>query len=417
MTRVAGSLLASKPGLVAAALAVMCAAMFARAIAWHAILAAAPTWRRASRRDAMQGTFIGVLMSATLPARMGEPSRALIVARRIGRARETLPVVLGTMVSQTLLNLLALALLAAAMLSSADFGELERHGRLILFARPRPLGGGAVRRGAAVAGSRSAAATRGRMRLLRAARAALAGAPGRRRARDLASPRRRPGPRSLQLAAWALQLLACWLLLYAFGLQSGAGVGAAAAVLFAVNVTAALPATPANVGVFQAACVAVLAGAYHVSTPEAIAFAIVLQLIELADRADHGPAGARQRGPLLAGGAPAHQPRHAGPAGAAAAQRRPRSPTRPSPRAATAPDRDEERPCVYLLRCSDGSLYTGWTTRIEHRLERHRAGKASRYTASRLPVELAAVLPMADRRKPAARRPGSSGSTGPPSSA
>ena len=84
--------------LVAAALAVMCVAMFARAIAWHAILGAAPTWRRASRRDAMQGTFIGVLMSATLPARMGESSRALIVARRIGRARETLPVVLGTMV-------------------------------------------------------------------------------------------------------------------------------------------------------------------------------------------------------------------------------------------------------------------------------------------------------------------------------
>jgi phosphatidylinositol alpha-mannosyltransferase len=37
---------------------------------------------------------------------------ALIVARRVGRARETLPVVLGTMVSQTLLNLLALTILA-----------------------------------------------------------------------------------------------------------------------------------------------------------------------------------------------------------------------------------------------------------------------------------------------------------------
>ena len=110
-------------------LGLMCTAMFVRAIAWHAILAAAPTWRRAKRRDAMQGTFIGVLMSATLPARLGEPSRALIVARRLGRARETLPVVLGTMVSQALLNLLALALLAAAMLATADFGELERHER------------------------------------------------------------------------------------------------------------------------------------------------------------------------------------------------------------------------------------------------------------------------------------------------
>ena len=54
---------------------------------------------------------------------------------------------------------------------------------------------------------------------------------------------------------------------------------------------------------------------------------------------------------------------------------------------------------MYLLRCADGTLYTGWTTRIEHRLQRHRAGKASRYTASRLPVELAAVLPMPDRRQ------------------
>ena len=52
--------------------------------------------------------------------------------------------------------------------------------------------------------------------------------------------------------------------------------------LFAVNVTAVVPATPANVGVFQAACVAVLAGAYHVSTPDAIAYGIVLQAVELA---------------------------------------------------------------------------------------------------------------------------------------
>ncbi len=67
----------------------------------------------------------------------------------------------------------------------------------------------------------------------------------------------------------------------AFGLDRQAGADAAAAVLFAVNVTAAIPATPANVGVFQAACVAVLAGAYHVSTPEAIAYGIVLQAVEL----------------------------------------------------------------------------------------------------------------------------------------
>jgi putative endonuclease len=53
---------------------------------------------------------------------------------------------------------------------------------------------------------------------------------------------------------------------------------------------------------------------------------------------------------------------------------------------------------VYILRCADGSLYTGWSTDVPRRLERHQAGTASRYTASRLPVELVLALPMADRR-------------------
>jgi putative endonuclease len=57
---------------------------------------------------------------------------------------------------------------------------------------------------------------------------------------------------------------------------------------------------------------------------------------------------------------------------------------------------------VYMLRCGDGSLYTGWSTDVQRRLASHRAGTASRYTASRLPVDLALVLPMADRT--AARR-------------
>lgn len=52
---------------------------------------------------------------------------------------------------------------------------------------------------------------------------------------------------------------------------------------------------------------------------------------------------------------------------------------------------------VYMLRCRDGSLYTGWSSDLERRIERHRSGRASRYTASRLPVELAFALPMADR--------------------
>ncbi|MBI5070600.1 MAG: GIY-YIG nuclease family protein [Deltaproteobacteria bacterium] len=43
---------------------------------------------------------------------------------------------------------------------------------------------------------------------------------------------------------------------------------------------------------------------------------------------------------------------------------------------------------VYVLRCRDGSLYTGATNDLEARLARHAAGKGSRYTRSRLPVRL-----------------------------
>jgi putative endonuclease len=57
---------------------------------------------------------------------------------------------------------------------------------------------------------------------------------------------------------------------------------------------------------------------------------------------------------------------------------------------------------VYLLRCRDGSLYCGWTSDLDRRVAAHRAGRASRYTASRLPVELVLAQPMEDRR--AARR-------------
>jgi UV DNA damage endonuclease len=44
---------------------------------------------------------------------------------------------------------------------------------------------------------------------------------------------------------------------------------------------------------------------------------------------------------------------------------------------------------VYLLRCADGSLYTGIAKDVSRRCERHNAGTASRYTRSRLPVSVA----------------------------
>ena len=54
-------------------------------------------------------------------------------------------------------------------------------------------------------------------------------------------------------------------------------------------------------------------------------------------------------------------------------------------------------PCVYLLRCADDSLYCGWTNDLDRRMAAHERGTASRYTRSRRPVKLTAVVPVADR--------------------
>jgi putative endonuclease len=45
-------------------------------------------------------------------------------------------------------------------------------------------------------------------------------------------------------------------------------------------------------------------------------------------------------------------------------------------------------PFIYMLRCRDGSLYTGIAKDLAQRLERHHLGKASKYTRSRRPVVL-----------------------------
>ncbi len=275
--RVGEALLASSPTWVLIALGLMCFSMVLRSLAWHAILRAALPRARVRLRDVLQGTFIGVLMSATLPARLGEPSRAFIVARRIGPAREHLPVVLGTIVSQTLLNIFALVVLGIVMFSTVDL--FTHHTALLLFAvaplalafavlaLPALLRGGKPSRFARVA-----ALVRRVQGALVQVRAGLT---------VFSRPRLGAVATLAQLSAWGVQWMSCFVLLVALGLDDRAGIGAAAAVLFAVNVTAVLPATPSNIGVFQAACVAVLS-AYGVGHADALAYGIILQAVEMA---------------------------------------------------------------------------------------------------------------------------------------
>ena len=273
LDRIAESLVTSSPPWVLLALGIMCASMAVRAIAWHAILRAALPGADVKRRDAFQGTTIGVLMSATLPARLGEPARAMIVARRVGRPRETLPVVLGTLVSQTLLNILALTVLGLTMFMTSSYFDSHRSALVLFAAAPIAMLLLVVAAPAVLRGSRP-------WRWVRAVRGALSSV--RAGLTVFRRPRLGATATAAQLFAWLLQWLSCYVLLVAFGVDQVAGIGAAAAVLFAVNVTAVLPATPSNLGVFQAACVAVLSGAYGVSSADALGYGIVLQVVEIA---------------------------------------------------------------------------------------------------------------------------------------
>jgi phosphatidylinositol alpha-mannosyltransferase len=276
---IGSALLASSPMWVIFGLAVMCAAMAMRAVSWLAILRAALPNATIRLSDSLQGTFIGVLMSSTLPARLGEPARALVVARRAGHPRETLPVVLGTLVSQTLLNILALIILGAVMFSSVNIFSGHQQALLLVAIVPlallalvllAPL---LLRRGAAARLPRRLAI------LIAKARGAMT------RVRAGLVVFRDPKLGSIavagQLAAWALQWISCYLLMIALGLSHQVGVGAAAAVLFAVNITAVLPATPANLGVFQAACAAVLHAGWHVPIGTGVAYGVILQAVEV----------------------------------------------------------------------------------------------------------------------------------------
>ncbi|HEX2392555.1 MAG TPA: lysylphosphatidylglycerol synthase domain-containing protein, partial [Solirubrobacterales bacterium] len=258
------------------ACALMGLSLFFRAASWYWIAHAALPNRPIRRRDVTSATMIGVLMSATLPARLGEPARALTLSRRTGRMKETFPVLLGTLVSQTMLNLVALLLLGAIIVSTTPlfhsgtqklfaFSLVPLVVLLVVLVAPllmRRNGNGRLARlGGAV------------HRALVQVRAGLA---------VFRDPRHGTAAAAAQLAAWAIQLSACWALLYALGLDGEAGIGAAAAVLFAVNVTAVVPATPSNIGVFQLAVISVLHTGFGIGTADALAYGVILQGVEIA---------------------------------------------------------------------------------------------------------------------------------------
>jgi phosphatidyl-myo-inositol alpha-mannosyltransferase len=276
VNKVLSSVVRSDITWVLAACALMALSLFFRAASWYGIVRAALPNRPVRRRDVTSATMIGVLMSATLPARLGEPARAMTLARRTGRMRETFPVLLGTLVSQTMLNLVALCLLGVIIVSSTDLFHSSTE-KLFAFSLV-PL---ILLLVVLVAPTLTRRNGNGRLarlsiwlhRALIQVRAGLA---------IFRQPRRGTVAAAAQLGAWAIQLAACWALFAALGLSGQAGIGAAAAVLFAVNVTAVVPVTPSNIGVFQLAVISVLHTGFGIGTADALAYGVILQAVEIA---------------------------------------------------------------------------------------------------------------------------------------
>ena len=268
----------AQPGWILLALALMGLSLLLRAASWHEVLRAALPDTPIAWMHVIRATMIGVMASAVFPGRIGEPTRMLVLTRRLpGPSRRQLPIVAGTVFSQTLINLLALAILATVTFTSLDL--LRQHVSGLVIALTVPLlicllvllGPRLLRLAQRSRSVRVTLAAAALGRLLRLARQGLAA---------FASPRQGGPAVLLQMLAWALQWLACYAVLYALGLQSYGGFTAAAAVLLAVNVSAVLPPTPSNVGVFQAACLVVLA-AYGVGAGPALAYGIILQAVEV----------------------------------------------------------------------------------------------------------------------------------------
>jgi phosphatidyl-myo-inositol alpha-mannosyltransferase len=274
--RVATSIIDSDLKWVLIACALMVGAMFARAASWVAIARAALPGRQVRRRDVTSATMIGVLMSATLPARLGEPARAMVLSRHIGRMRETFPVLIGTLVSQTALNILALIMLGGIIVSTTDLFQASTQKLFLVSTAPLLIL-------LAVLAAPSLVKVNGEGRVARAIQAVRGAIKQARRGLTVfRDPRRGSFATFAQLFAWFLQLLACWALFAALGLDHQVAIGAAAACLFAVNVTAVVPATPSNIGIFQLAVISVLTKGFGIPAADALAYGVILQAVEIA---------------------------------------------------------------------------------------------------------------------------------------
>ncbi len=261
------------------------ASILLKTASWKVIFDYSFTGIHARWRDLFSALMIGFLVNALMPVRLGEIARTLVIGRRQGIVGEPVSrstvfgtvvlervfdgVVMGVFVLYGVLNMDlpdwavrgAVVLVAAALAFAAVLAALALvKGRL----EENPPGAESER-----PGWRRRLATRFHGILVRFSEGQrLLGSPGRIALVSLTTG-----------LSWLSQLLAVYFSLGAFHLE-GVGMMGALLLLILINVAGALPATPANVGIFQLATVVPLAVTYGIPEATALAFSIGLQVIE-----------------------------------------------------------------------------------------------------------------------------------------
>ena len=250
-------------GWIAVSLVLNLASVAGKAIVWKAALDALPDQRPARYGHVVPALFIGFLLNTVLFARVGEFARVAVLARRRRLNGDDVPAstIAGTVLAEQLVLGVALALAIVALAPVLHLPYMVWQ-LVIAFMSVLVIG------------------TLGLMILMRRARGRLVGmAAGLSRGQALFHK-----PRATALAmtagtlSWAAQIAGIWAALEAFHIHIGlAGAGL---VFVSSTIVQLFPFWPGNLGIFQLGVAGPLVSVYAVSTANAVAFSVGLQLVE-----------------------------------------------------------------------------------------------------------------------------------------
>ena len=250
-------------GWIAASLVLNFASVAGKAIVWKAALDALPGQRPARYGHVMPALFIGFLLNTVLFARVGEFARVAVLARRRRLAGESIPAstIAGTALAEQLVLGVALALAVVALAPVLHLPHMVWQ-LLIAFLVVLAVVSVAL------------------MIVMRKARGRLSGLlVGLSQGQALF---RKPSATALAMAAgtlsWAAQIAGIWAALEAFHIH--VGLAGAGLVFVSSTIVQLFPFWPGNLGIFQLGVAGPLVSVYALSTANAVAFSVGLQLVE-----------------------------------------------------------------------------------------------------------------------------------------